>query len=155
MRPQITSRTPGVVDGLLALLRADTDNLEKVQILDGPPVGESSYEDDVVQVAPGDPGEAGILIERIPQPGLGRKSYVERTEVTILVSTFSGDTDMKARRDRATEVFNAIKALVDANLVADTWDALYLGPQEVWHQIQHGEGCTAYVGFTIVAESIG
>lgn len=160
MRPQITARTPAVLDELLSLLQtaqADTGHpLAAVQILDGPPVSATAYEDDVVQVGAGDYTDAGVIVDRTPVPGLGRTAYAERVEVAMLVSCYSGATDMKALRDRASDVFNAIKVIVDEHQVVDgVWDRLLLGPQELWHQSQSGDGATSYVAFTVVAEAIG
>lgn len=159
MKPQITSRTAVVIDGILALLAADpgdTGDLVDVQIIDGPVVGLDGLQNDTIQVAPGDPNEPGAVTERIPQPGLGRHAYIERTEVTMLVTSYSGDTDMKLRRDRATALFNAVKRRVDANRVTDgAWENLFLGPQEAWHPVQSSMGATFAVAFTVIAESVG
>lgn len=158
MIPQITSRASLVIDGILALVAEDpgnTGDLDGVQIIDGPETAEDLL-DDVIQVAPGDPERPGAITERIPQPSLGRHSYIERTEVTMIVSCYSGDTNMKARRDRATALFNAVKRRVDANRVrAGAWENLYLGPQEAWHPVQASNGATVAVGFTLIAESVG
>lgn len=160
MKPQLGSRTGAVIDGIVALLQEVPDPpaenpFELVQIIDGPAVSEGAVEEDVIQVAPGDPGEPAAIVERIPQPGLGRQSYLERTEVTMLISCFKGDTDMKAARDRATEVFDAVKTRVDDSLtVGGLWDTLRLGEAEVWHQVQDENGCTVYVGYTLVAEAL-
>jgi hypothetical protein len=160
MKPQLGSRTGVVVDRILTILRAvpadpDPNPFEKVEILDGPSISEGAYEQDVIQVGPGDPGEPAVVVQRRPEPGLGRQAYRESTEVTMLISCFNGDTNVKAVRDRAIEVFDAIKQRLDAHLVEPgAWDSLRLGEGEVWFQVQDENGCTVWVGFTLVAESI-
>src|SRR5205085_3753064 len=77
MKPQKGSRTAGVIDGILALLRDDGGNPEEyalaaVEVLDGPVIESGATKNDVVQVAPGDDGEPAVITQRIPQPGLGR-----------------------------------------------------------------------------------
>lgn len=162
MKPQISSRVPAVLDGLITLIKADDPDpgqataLDDVQILDGPPVNTTAYEHDVVVVAPSDTGEPGVYVNRIPQASLGRATYLEEVEVTMLISCFGGDTTMKTRRDRATEIFNAVKRRVDANQVnAGAWDRLRLGPQEIWDQAQAETGAIVWIGFTIIATAVG
>ncbi len=175
MKPQQGTRVPLVVGGIITMLGQpdpdmDHDNQPtdgdtdfagmvvdglKVEVLDGPPVNSQATEDDVVAVAPGDPGEPGIVVDRTPQNGLGRVSYLERTEVTMLISCVTGDTDMTARRARAAAIFDAVKRRVDADQVHEgLWDRLYLGPQEVWHHDQSADGAVVWVGFTVVAEAV-
>jgi hypothetical protein len=175
MKPQQGTRVPLVVAGIVdAVLADDPDpdhvnapadgNAEyegmvvdgrKVEVVDGPPVNGQATEDDVLAVAPGDPGEPGVIVDRIPQNGLGRVAYLERSEVTMLISCVAGDTDMTARRARAAAIFDAVKRRVDADQVhAGLWDRLYLGPQEVWHHDQSPDGAIVWVGFTVIAEAV-
>lgn len=159
MKPQLGSRTGLVLDRIVALLREvpvapAEDPFAAVQIIDGPAISEGAVQEDVIQVGPGDPGEPAVVVTRTPQPGLGRQAYRESGEVTMLISCFKGDTDMKAARDRAVEVFDAVKQRMDDHLVDDAWDSLRLGDGEVWYQVQDENGCTVYVGFTLIADSI-
>jgi hypothetical protein len=175
MKPQQGTRVPLVVAGIVAAVVADDPDTEhvnepadgnaeyegmvvdglKVEVIDGPPLSGQATEDDVLAVAPGDPGEPGVIVDRTPQNGLGRVSYLERTEVTMLISCFAGDTDIAARRARAAAIFDAVKRRVDADQVhAGLWDRLYLGPQEVWHHDQSPDGAIVWVGFTVIAEAV-
>lgn len=160
MKPQLGSRIGVVTDKVVELLREVPDlpaenPFEKVQILDGPAIATGAYEADVVQVGPGDPNEPAAIVQRTPQAGLGRQAYREDIELTMLISCFTGDTDMKQVRDRAIDVFDAVKERLDAHLVVeDVWDGLRLGDAEVWYQVQDDQGSTSYVGFTVIASSI-
>lgn len=154
MRPQQTTRVPAVLDGLLELFAAAPD-LAGVQVIDGPALSMDQIERDSISLAPGTPDEPGVFVTYAEESGLGRVSYVEQIEVKLGVVSFSGDSDMKARRDRVTELLDGIKNVVDANQVRDgAWDSLMLGPEAAWHPVQSAAGATCAVGITLVTTSV-
>lgn len=153
MKPQLPSRVPVVLDKLIELFDAATTD---VQIIDGPPVGgESTLGADVLIIAHGTPDEPGVTTEMDLQTSLGRTSYVERVSTTVVISSYSGDTNMKARRDRAAVILAAVKDSLDDNqVVAAVWDKAYLGENMLWYPVQTTEGASCAVGFRVVTESI-
>lgn len=158
MKPQQPSMVPAVVDAWLTLIRELTavgEVLEGVQVIDGPPVMADNLKFDVVVIGRGTPEEPGMVSEIRRQEGLGRVSYVERVETTVIVSSYNGSSNMKARRDRAAELFASVKGVVDANQTReDCWDQAFLGPEVVWHPVQTEQGASCALGFLLVTESI-
>lgn len=161
MRPQLGSRAAAVIDTLVTLCReplveGEEYDLAGVTVLDGPPLGSgSSLADDVVSIAPGAADSPGAVVTRTPQPGLGRQSYAEAVEVAVVCSSWSGSTDMKARRERCVALFDAVKRRIDAHQVMPgVWDQVRLGDSEEWTPVQNDKGCVVYVGFTVVATAI-
>lgn len=153
MQPQLTTRLPIVLDTFLGLLRAAV-SLNGVTVLDGPAANRGEVADDMIFVGPGNEDDPGAIVTSTPQSGL-RASYIEQIEISMSVSSYSGDTDMKARRDRVNEMLVVIQDLVNANQVlADVWDQAGFGTDALWHPVQHSEGATCGVGFTIIFRSI-
>lgn len=154
MKPHLSTRAPAVVDGLLAIFAART-NLAEVQILDGPVLSVDELEPDSIAVAPGTPDQPGFLSTFEPQTSLGRVTYVEQVEVTVAIASYSGETDMKPRRDRCAALLAELQAaLVDNQTRDGAWDSVELGPEAVWHPVQSPQGATCAVGITIVARAI-
>lgn len=157
MRTQLPSRAPLVVDALIALFtptEAPDEPLKDLQVIDGPLISESSLANDALLVAPGTPDEPGAVATLLPQSSLGRQTYLERVEVTMSLSCYSGDTAMSERRTRAAALFAAVKARVDgAQVREDVWERLYLGPQSAWYPVQTEQGAVMAVGFTLIAEA--
>lgn len=159
MKPQQGSHAAVVIDKLLEYLAAENEagkSLAGVQILDGPAVADEDQEDDALWVAPGDPDSPGAFTQRTPEPALGRRAYRTRTEVVMLLTSYSGETDMQPRRERVVAMFNAVKAIVDDHQVeTGCWDQLYMGADEQMTPAQSRRGAVCAIGFTIVAESTG
>jgi hypothetical protein len=154
MKPQLPSRLPAVIDALLALLAA-AEPLAGVQILDGPPLRMADLEDDTIAVAPGFEFQPGAVSTFESQNALGRASYVERIEVGMTAASYSGEVNLKARRDRVAALLAAVKAVIDANQVrAGAWDGAELGPTIEWYPKQEESGTTVEVGFTLVFKAI-
>jgi hypothetical protein len=154
VKPQLPSRVPAVIDGLLELLAASVA-LDGVQVLDGPPLRLSDIEDDAIAVAPGSEAQPGVTSVIENQPGLGPNAYLERIEVGMTLASYSGVVNLKARRDRAAALLAAIKAAVDANQVReDAWDAAGLGPNLEWYPNQDESGCTVEIGFSLVFKAL-
>lgn len=154
MKPQLPTRVPQVVDGLLAIL-AEREALENVQVIDGPALSLDQVEYDSIAIAPGTPDLPGVMVTYTEQTGLGRTSYVEQVEVSVTLASYAGDTDMKARRDRVTALLAELQAALTANQVRENaWDAVAMGPEAVWHPVQSPQGATCAVGVTVVARSV-
>lgn len=154
MKPQLPSRLPAVIDGLLELL-GESEALDGVQVLDGPPLRMTDLEDDTIAVAPGFEMQPGAVSTFESQNALGRVSYVERIEVGMTLASYSGTVDLKARRDRAAALLAAVKAVVDANQVReDCWDGAQLGANLEWYPKQEENGTTVEVGFTLLFKAI-
>jgi hypothetical protein len=154
MKPQLPSRLPAVIDGLLELLKA-AEPLEGVQILDGPPLRMTDLEDDTIAVAPGFEFQPGAVSTFESQNALGRASYVERIEVGMTAASYSGEVNLKTRRDRCAALLAAVKAVIDDNQVrAEAWDGAELGPTIEWYPKQEESGTTVEVGFTLVFKAI-
>lgn len=154
MKPQLPSRVPAVIDGLLALLAA-SEALEGVQVFDGPPLKLSDIEDDAIAVAPGSEAQPGVTSVIEKQPNLGRAVYAERVEVGMTLASYRGGVDLKKRRDRAAELLAAIKTAIDDNQVRDgAWDGAELGPNLEWYPNQNKDGCTVEIGFSLVFKAL-
>lgn len=154
MKPQLPSRLPAVLDGLLELLRA-AEPLQGVQIIDGPPLRMTDLEDDAIAVAPGFEFQPGAVSTFENQNALGRVSYVERIEVGMTAASYSGTVDLKARRDRAAALLAAVKSVIDDNQVReDAWDAAELGTTLEWYPKQEESGTTVEVGFTLLFKAV-
>lgn len=154
MKPSLPTRVPQVIDGLLAIL-GDRAALADVQILDGPALSVDQLESDSIAVAPGTPDQPGIYVGYEEQTSLGRSSYVETVEVAIAIASYSGESDMKARRDRCTELLAELQAtLVENQTRAEAWDSIAMGPEAVWHPVLAPSGATCAVGATVVARAM-
>lgn len=165
MRTRLPSRAPLVIDTLVALFApqasgdpdADPDPLTDLQVIDGPVLTEAGMADDCLLVAPGTPDEPGLVstMSRGEAPALGRQTYVERCEVTLILSCYSGSTDLAALRGRAAGYLAGIKDRLDAAQVNDpAWDRIYLGNQGAWYPVQTDRGAVVTVGFTVVTEAL-
>jgi hypothetical protein len=156
MKPQLPSRAPLVVDRLVALFRDAFSGHQRLEVVDGPPVGpESALPDDVIAVGYGTPDIPGVeaALERVES--LGRVSYVESVITTIVVSSYSGDEDMGARRAHVADLLAIVKTAIDDNqIVADVWDEARIGDRMSWYPTQNQHGCSCEVGFTIVTRSV-
>lgn len=152
MQPPVSTRVPKVLDALLALLRANaTLTAAGVSVVDGS-FGE--LENDMVYVGPGSEDQSGVTVAHQQQPGLGN-SYVESIEVLLSISSYSGDVDMKPRRDRVAELVAAVQDVVRTNRQRDgAWDDAMFGPDSEWTQVQNNDGAVCAVGFTVVLRSV-
>jgi hypothetical protein len=96
------SAIPAVLDALRAGLTVATPG---VQILDGPPVEE--VQGDVIAIG-WDPDPDGAGVEATEAPA-GLSGSREEFDVLGAASSWTGDTDIKARRDRAFALVAAIR----------------------------------------------
>lgn len=150
MKPGIPTRVPAQIDKLLELFDAQ---LVDVKLYDGAPL-QSPDEPDVLVVAPSTTDQSGVEVEYVEQPGLGAR-YVEQSTIVCVVSSWSGDEDMRAARNRVHEIVGHIRAVLDANqVVEDCWDAVGFATAADWYLIPTETGSTAAFGFAIVCRSL-
>jgi hypothetical protein len=152
-----TSSVPAAIDALLALLRAAPE-LADVQVLDGPPVGDLADADYVtVGWQPG-ADEGASLSQSFAYAG----ARVREEDSVILgyVESWSGDTDMKARRDRAFELLGVVESVIRASGGNPT--APTLGGVVQWaeftagslRQISSDQGLTAGIGWSVTCKAL-
>jgi hypothetical protein len=110
-----TSAVPGAITALLAILRADA-GLSGVQVLDGPPVGDQS-DQDYVAVGWQPDGEESVQIVQ-DFNAIGARTRDENFAILCWLDTWTGDSDVSARRARSFELLavieNAIRATAGA-----------------------------------------
>jgi hypothetical protein len=110
-----TSAVPGAITALLAILRADA-GLSGVQVLDGPPVGDQS-DQDYVAVGWQDGSEESVQIVQ-DFNAAGARTRDENFAILCWLDTWTGDSDVSARRVRAFALLavieNAIRATAGA-----------------------------------------
>lgn len=152
MKPPLPSRVPLVAAKLIELAKEQLP--AGVEVIDGPNAGDdSTLANDVMMIGHGTDTEPGFTSTFGQLPGLGG-GYVEEISVVCFISCYSGDEDMKARRERAGELLALVMEALDENVtVDDTWDHARLGDQMVWYPLHNGEGTSCAVGFTIVTKS--
>ena len=154
MRPHLPTRVPSVIDGLIALIGVHA-TFDGVQVVDGPVRSMGELEDDSVVIAPATPDNPGTTVAYEAEPGLGRKAYVEIVEVSVVLTSFSGEENMKARRDRVTVLLGGLQDVLTQNQVReDAWDSIAMGPEAAWHQVQSEDGATCALGLTVVTRSV-
>jgi hypothetical protein len=108
------SRVPEVIDRLVQLGKADSD-LKDVRVADGPEVTEDAVLDWLIVGFDGDPNGDFQSAQTVGGWSDLRTGREETWQVTVAAIAQSGDTDVKAVRDRAY----AIGARVEAWLRAD------------------------------------
>lgn len=148
------TRVPAAVDALFARLTAGFDG-DGVDVIDGPPISVAGLGEDVLSVGFSAPGGLAIDNELTKQQGLGGPRYAEVFQVYMVFSSVSGDTDMKARRDRCLWAIEKVQAALEEDVgLGGVVDSVALGPAMEWGQEQHSDGCTCAVGFSIVGSAL-
>lgn len=106
-----TSAVPAAIDALLAILRADA-GLSGVTVIDGPPVGDQSDQDYVAVGWQPDGDESAQIVQDFN--AAGARTRDEDFGISCWIDTWTGDSDVSARRTRAfallAVVENAIRA---------------------------------------------
>lgn len=97
------SVTPGAIDALVALFR---DTLNGLQVLDGPEAAWPSKEFLVVGLSPED---LMVPATRLPR---GPESTPESADITCMVRSWTGDTAIRPRRDRAYQILDSVTELL-------------------------------------------
>lgn len=152
MRSQATSSLPAVIDALLVTWRAALAGAgDATEVFDGPIGANTPAGGDVVVVGV-EPPTAAAEGQQEPH-GLGNRLQEDFT-VHCRVSSLSGDTDMKARRDRAYAILAILTAVLKTNpTLGGVCDRVFLGRELTLWQGQITDGAVAEVAFDITGSA--
>lgn len=100
------SVTPGAINALVELFRA---RLDRLQVLDGPEAAWPSNEFLVVGLSPED---LMVPATRLPR---GPESTPESADITCMIRSWTGDTAIRPRRDRAYQILDTVMGLLDSD----------------------------------------
>lgn len=100
------SVTPGAINALVELFRG---GLGRLQVLDGPEAAWPSNEFLVVGLSPED---LMVPATRLPR---GPESTPESADITCMIRSWTGDTAIRPRRDRAYQILDTAVALVGSD----------------------------------------
>lgn len=128
-----TSAVPAAIDALLAILRA-APALAGVEVIDGPPTGDMSAADLVAVGWQPDDGEAATLAQNFAYAGARRRD--EEFVISCWLESWTGDSDVAARRTRAFELLAVVEDALRASDVAP--EAPTLGGTVLWAQLSAG-----------------
>ncbi|MFD3532040.1 hypothetical protein [Streptomyces sp. NPDC058664] len=147
-----TSAVPAAIDALLEILRA-APALSGVQIVDGPPVDDQSDADQLcIGYQPGE-GESASMLQDFAYIGARRRD--ENGVIPCWIDCWSGDSDIRPRRQRAFELLAVVE---DALRASDAFpEAPTLNGVVQWSQVAGAslrqnntdQGTRAGVGFTV------
>ncbi len=144
------STVPAVLDALIAACRAAVapSALASVQIHDGPPIGD--LEPDYVavgwtQITPS--WQASDTLEYFGGGG------GERYGVPVMIRSWSGEVDIKARRDRAFALADAIADLASA-LTADGANVVASLTVAAYQPSKTAEGAEVVLSATVSVEAL-
>lgn len=144
------TRIAAVVDKLVEI---HEEHGGLAQVLDGPHIGELMDEAYVIGLTEG-PERPGYEVEAVSMPGMGRARYTEEVTVRCLLTLTSGTTQMKALRARAATLLTTLAAaLADQTVVAGVWSRAAFGREFEWIPIQHEQGATINVIYSITCSS--
>ena len=139
------TRIHAVVDKLIDISGEATG----LQVLDGPHVGEVMLEALCVGFTDG-PDRPGYTVDVSRQQGMGRPRLQEDFTVRVLMTITSGDTDMATLRSRAAALIGQLDTALRDDVVVDgVWDRAVVGGAMDWIPIQHEQGATCNVIFTV------
>ncbi len=143
------TRVGAVVGRLVELHKEHSD----LQVLDGPHLGEVMDEAFVVGLTDG-PDRPGYEATATVLPGMGKPRYREDVTVRCLLTLTSGTTNLAALRERAVDLLTALAvALGDDHVAAGAWDRAEFAREFEWIPIQHEQGATVNVLYSIVCSS--
>lgn len=145
-----TTRVPEVVDAFVARMTTALDGV--AEVVDGPVAAENLPEVVLVVGWPGDDGDAvSNTVERAQ--GYGHR-YVEVFEIHCVASVVSGDVDMKATRDRAKAIVDAVSVALKADrALGGVCDLVNLGPSMRWAEAQTPDGSVCEVLFSVAGKA--
>lgn len=150
MQAGTSSRVNAVLDALHALLPPLLPN--EFEVLEGE--APQSPADEAVSIAPSDPDTPGVVVRRGKDPGLGN-AFVEEVEVAIVARSYTGDNDMKSRRERCQLVVAAVEELIRQHTKHEpAWDLIQMGNEMSWHPVYTEQGSNCFVGLSIVATGL-
>lgn len=147
MEPRTLSAVPGVIDALTAGLATP---LPAASIIDGP-VGRRELKPDAVVIGIGPP-TTSVDGQQVRQ-GLSLRAN-ETFTLHCIASSISGDTNMKAVRDRAYALVAAVEGFLRSDpTLGGAADLVSLGEDLTLMQDQTQDGAVAEVAFDITVKA--
>lgn len=151
-----TSAIPAAIDALLEILAAE-DGLSDVRVLDGPPVGDMSDQDYVAIGWQPDSEEAVQMDQDFN--AAGARTRDEDFTILCWLDTWTGDSDVRARRVRAFALLAVIEDAIRASGASPT--APTLNGTVLWAHLTGGllkqantdQGVRAGIAFTITCRA--
>ncbi|MYV56507.1 hypothetical protein [Streptomyces sp. SID3212] len=151
-----TSAVPGVIDQLIAVLRADP-GLNGIQVIDGPPAEDMSATEFVAVGWTLTDSTAAELQQRFN--AAGARTRDEDFSIAGWVESWTGDAEIGPRRRRAFELLGLVEVALrasDANPEAPTLNGSALWAQLANASLQQAftdQGARAGIAFTITGRS--
>jgi hypothetical protein len=148
------STVPAALAALVERLRCSpalagpTDSDPAVRVEDGPWLDRPSEPDVIVIGWTPDEGQA-VELTHTYDMGSGGESY----DVVCLASSWSGDTDLAARRARADELVEAVRIELRADQTLGGVVTHAEITSQSWDQYQTSNGCEVPVQFTVHVEA--
>lgn len=131
-----TSKVPAAIDALVSILRASSA-LSGVRVIDGPPAGSTSDQADNDYVYVGWQPDSDIAAEMTQDfNAAGARTRDEAFTIPGTIDTWSGDTDMSARRARAFVLLAALEDAIRATGANPT--APNLNSTVLWAHLTNG-----------------
>jgi len=128
-----TSRVPAAIEALLAIWRA-APGLAGVQILDGPPTVDQAGAD---YLSVGWSPTSELAVEFVQEfNAAGARTRDEEFSILCFLDTWTGDTDVSARRTRAFALLAVCEESIRASSSNPT--APNLGGAVLWAEIASG-----------------
>lgn len=128
-----TSTIPAAIDALVSILQASA-GLSGVTVIDGPPTGDQS-DTDYVYVGWQFEGDTSVEM-RQDFAHLGARKRDELFDILCSLDTWTGDTDVQARRARAFELLGAVEDALRATDAAP--QAPTLNGTVLWAHLTQG-----------------
>ncbi len=146
----MSSVSPALLDALLAAFRAHS-GLRGVRVWDGPALP-SSEQDTLSVGGAGTERDDPEVTSAFTNAGLGQRS--ESVDVAIQIVSWTGDTDMRPRRERVYAILTAVNAALGVDRALGGLVArVRLGDSVTLAQNQTESGAEAVLEFTIRAET--
>ncbi|WP_402465790.1 hypothetical protein [Isoptericola aurantiacus] len=142
------------VDAVVARLIKIFGTATGLQVEDGPSIGEVMFEAIVVGMPSGS-SDPGYTTKATRLPGLGPARYREDSTVRSMLTVTSGNTVAAEVRNACAGYLRTIDAALRSDqVVEDVWQRVELDGDMDWVVIQHEDGVTCTVFFSVSAESL-
>ncbi|WP_406730895.1 hypothetical protein [Streptomyces sp. NBC_01794] len=151
-----TSAVPGAIAALLAILRAAAE-LSDVQVLDGPPTGDMSAAEYVSVGWQPDGDESVQIVQDFN--AAGARTRDEDFAILCWLDTWTGDSEVSARRVRAFELLAVVESAIRASggsPAAPTLNGAVLWSHltnAVLKQANTDQGVRAGIAFTVTCRA--
>lgn len=144
MRPPTEQRVSDLIDALMTV----ANGIPNVTPNDGP-LRQQVIGRDVLLV-----GYDSIAVKMPPTDGFDADSYTEQITVPCWVGSWTGDKDLKPRRDRVTEIIGLFRAGLVADVtLGEVVDRVSLGDQ-TWMPYSNDDGAAMGTRVLVVTESL-